>query len=464
MITALAFTIGFLVLLGMAVARHPIYGLYAYMAAFFIHPPSRWWGELLPDLRWSLLSALVTFVALRLHRTRLEPAKHWLSGGPAALIVAYCGYMWLQCLWALDMDLHLPATIQYTKYLVAYYFFYRVADTTERTTHLAVAYVLGCATLGFMAFFENDRVGGRLDGVGGPGIGDANTLGMVFATSVAIGSMLVLSLRGRLQWICIGAMPLVLNGLVLTASRGAFLGVAAATLVLVAVKPSQFARVFWGLSLLALALTAVVVDQRFLDRMLTIKEAVDGEVDESAQSRLALKEAQLRMFIDYPMGGGHKSTAVLSSRYLDARYLAHSYSGESLGIRSSHNTFLTALVEQGVIGAFLFVALIGWWFLATLRLRRLRKRTEFAREVALAGGLLAGIGAVLAAGMFTDYLMAEVQFWMFALVAALLARLPAGQSARAAIPDGHLDVGDVTRIPRAEVTEFSATLNGGAKR
>ena len=42
--TALAFVGSYFVLLLLAFVRHPIYGLFAYLLAFYVHPPSRWWG------------------------------------------------------------------------------------------------------------------------------------------------------------------------------------------------------------------------------------------------------------------------------------------------------------------------------------------------------------------------------------------------------------------------------------
>jgi hypothetical protein len=56
-----------------ALARHPVYGLMTYVGVFYLHPPSRWWGQALPDLRWSLLAALVTLIATMVHRKQVDP-------------------------------------------------------------------------------------------------------------------------------------------------------------------------------------------------------------------------------------------------------------------------------------------------------------------------------------------------------------------------------------------------------
>ena len=63
-LTALAFLMLFFGGLLLAFAIHPRFGLYTYLAVFYVHPPSRWWGDMLPDIRWSLVAAVVALLAL----------------------------------------------------------------------------------------------------------------------------------------------------------------------------------------------------------------------------------------------------------------------------------------------------------------------------------------------------------------------------------------------------------------
>jgi hypothetical protein len=65
-ITALVF-VGLYVAGLVAAFRNPMFGLCAYLWAFYNHPPSRWWGSELPDLRWSLIAAAVTLAAYVIH-------------------------------------------------------------------------------------------------------------------------------------------------------------------------------------------------------------------------------------------------------------------------------------------------------------------------------------------------------------------------------------------------------------
>jgi hypothetical protein len=56
-ISLAVFLVAFIACAVLALTRHPIYGVWLYIGAIYIHPPSRWWASMLPDMRWSLLTA-----------------------------------------------------------------------------------------------------------------------------------------------------------------------------------------------------------------------------------------------------------------------------------------------------------------------------------------------------------------------------------------------------------------------
>lgn len=435
MLTALAFLIGYFSLVALALARHPVWGLYAYLAAFYIHPPSRWWAQNLPDLRWAFLAAGVTLLAIVIQRDKLRSDRPaWHATVPGVLLIVLFLWMALQSLWALDAQRHVDAVIQYGKYILAFYFIYRIVDTPERIRDVLLVHVAGCAYLGLLAYFANNYVDGRLNGVGGPGINDANSLGMFLGTGAIVAAMLALVERGWRRMFVILAGAVICNGVILAASRGAFLGVLFGGLVLFLVKPPQYRRLFWAFAAVGVLGAVSLMDQRFIDRMFSIEAAVEQseDMDGSAQSRWVLMQAQVRMFADHPMGVGHKGTAVLSPQYLDRRWLTRRWGeDESAAGRSSHNTFLTLLVEQSLPGVAVYLAFVLWGVAALLTLRR-RLRTEAAVAHAYGGAALSALGVVLAAGMFTDYLMAEVQIWMTALLAAQLSLRSAEAAAKIA--------------------------------
>lgn len=422
MLSAGAFVLFFAVCTVLAFVRHPVYGLYVYLATMFVHPPSRWWGAQLPDLRWALLAAVIAVAAIAFKRKKLEVKPLWLANGPALLLCLYALWLWIQALWALDSPTHLNASVQFVKYLIAFWIVYRVIDSKERLRDLLFAHVLGCGVLGMFAFFIG-REGDRLDGVGGPGIDDANTLAMYLATGAIAVAAVVLSEKGWRRWISLGCGAFIMNAFVLANTRGALLGLLAGGMVLAYCKARKHRPMFWSLALASLVAGGSLVDQAFVERMFTIEDAVKktDEIDTSAQSRIELYKAQVQMFLAYPMGSGHRGTAALSPDYLGREWLTVATGEhESTAARSSHNTFMTALVEQGVPGAIMYLALVCWVVAAIVQVRRWKTPADDAVLTTQAATLCAALVVVLVTGMTADFLMAEVQFWLYAgLVSAM---------------------------------------------
>jgi O-antigen ligase len=409
---AAAFALFCLVCSVLAFTRHPIYGLYFYLATTFVFPPDRWWGKLLPDLRWALLSAAVTALAVLLHRGKLKPKPSWVSNAPAVLFLIYALWMVVQTPWALDLEEHQKATEVLIKCLLACWFVYRIVDTKERLRDLMLGHVVGCAFLGVLAFFTG-RQGGRLDGVGGPNLNDSNTLGMYLATAAVIGVVLVLTQRGWRRYLSLGCLLFIVEGFVLANSRGAFLGFAAGAIVLWFCKTKEYRKTFWAFAIVGALGLAALVDQVFIERMFTIRDATSEseEADTSARSRLVIIKAQVEMFLDYPMGTGRHGTAVLSPQYMDDRWLTVDQEGNSA--RGSHNTFMTALVEQGVPGALLFSAILAWVLVSPFRVRNLNHAGVASDLTMFGAGLAGALMAVMVSGMTADYLYKEVQYWLF---------------------------------------------------
>jgi O-antigen ligase len=419
-LTGLAFAAAFFGAMGLALFRNPLWGLYGYVAVFYLHPPSRWWGAALPDLRWALFAAAVTFIAtLRVPRDPSRPS--WISTTPAKLLLAYTVWLWLQNLWALDADDQMTISVLFTKYIVLFYLIYRLIDTPQKVQWFLLTHIAGCAYLGWLAF--NARVSGRLEGVGGPGIDEANALAMQMGTGVVIAAMLMLGVKGWVRWACFAAMPFLLNTMVLAGSRGAFVAVLAAGLMLWYLTPPRNKLMFYIFGGLGGVLFFMLANQLFLGRVETITAVTqqDAEVDRSAESRVVLAKAQLEMAKSYPFGTGHRGTAVLSTKYLDPMYLSRSrVNGKTVyGQRSSHNTFLTALVEQGLLGAFLYLSMWLWVVRTLIKLKRTFVEDKDPTRLVLTAALGGALIMVFVAGQFVDYLKAEVQVWCMILLACM---------------------------------------------
>lgn len=420
-LTGLAFLSAFVTGLALAVVRAPVFGLYVYVATFYLHPPSRWWGNDLPDLRWSLLAGLVTLAAtLRLPADSERPS--WITTTPAKLLIAYTVWVWVQNAWALDPSSHLDLSILFTKYVILYYLVYRLVNTPRQFTLFLLAHLAGCFYLAWLAF--NARFTGRLEGVGGPGIDEANALGMTMATAAAVGAALMLRFRFRdwRCWIPILVMPWVLNALVLTGSRSSLLGLIAGGLTIWYLKPKGYGLKFYGFAALGLVLIGMLAHDQFLSRMRTITVAIDApeELDLSAESRIELLKVQMEMAKTNPLGIGHRGTGVLAPRYLDTKYLTATREDPSTMSRTSHNTWMTVLVEQGLPGAIIYGWLLGWICVGARKLKRAGRVNPDSLVLLPAVGVVAAIAVTQVSGQFVDYLKAEVVIWFVALLANAL--------------------------------------------
>jgi len=396
-------------LLFLGILRHPIFGLYAYLFVFYNHPPTRWWGVALPDLRWSLIAALVTFLAV-VKTPSPSSRPSWFSNWGARLLLIYVAWMWLQSLWAVNPAYHLEGCILFTKYVILFYIMYKIiAD--ERTFELfSWGHILGCFIFGWIAY--NTPVRGRLESVGGPGVDDSNLLAIQLVTGLIFAGFMFLGFCGKKRWVTLIAIPFILNGVILTLSRGAFLGLLAGGLASWYFSPRSSRWLILATGVLAGVLFFRLAHEEFWERMETI--TIDAsERDKSAESRLALIPAQWRMAQDYLLGSGHRGNETLSPLYIPAEYLT---AGE---VRSAHNTFMAILVDQGFPGALLFIALQGWVGFSLLRLKSL-DRLGLPPTLAIYRAILgAALTACFFSGQFVNLLKSEMQIWLIALLAAL---------------------------------------------
>lgn len=416
-LTAIAFLGCYALALISAFSVHPRWGLITYMAVFYLHPPMRWWGAGLPEARWSLMAALVTLIALP--QAKLPPhATPYGDVRLAKLLLVYVVWMWIQTPWANPN--HLDGVILFTKYYILFYLFYRLVIDRESLKLVAIAHVLGCYYFGMLAL---DATGsGRLEYIGGPGANDSNTLGMHVSTGLFFAGTLILTQRGWTRWLVLLTVPVITNCVIQAESRGAFLGAAVGGLAYFWLSPRRHKKTIMSLGVISLCVLLAYAPSTYWERMGTLKavQSEEEEIDDSSKSRIALAKAQLKMFAKYPMGLGFDTTTYLSRGYLDAKWLTVRSGGDRAteGARSSHNTLLSVLTDQGVPG--IIIALIAIFTVVSI-VRRFKKLDDqgISEELALyRAAIVASLTTVFVAGMFTNYLKAEIQLWSLALLVA----------------------------------------------
>jgi hypothetical protein len=167
------------------------------------------------------------------------------------------------------------------------------------------------------------------------------------------------------------------------------------------------------MSLAGLALFLLLTNPVYWERMQSLEyqgQQVEG-VD-TGSKRLVLAQAQWQMFRGHPWGCGSRCTDALSPKYLDQRQLSE-------GSRSSHNTFMTMLVDHGWPGALAYLAMTAWMLVTLRRLRKqLRGSDDFLAKIlpAVAGSLI----AITVGDLFVQYPKLEVRFWLLTVVMSMV--------------------------------------------
>jgi O-antigen ligase len=390
---------------------NPAYGLFGYFLDYYGHPPLRWWGKGLVDLRWSLTISLVTLVALLINQDKLPKLRSLAHPQTKWLLMFVVTTFIVTPTTAVMMDASSKAVVELTKIAVLYLLITHTVRSKKHFGYLIIIQIVGVFWWGWDAFQRpNLIVGGRLEGVGGA---DSNSSNGAAAHLLAIMPFIgVVFLTGRLweKAISLFAAPFVLNAFVLCNSRGAFLGLLAAGLyTLVITKGKLRGKILVGLSLGAI-LFYNLIDPKFIERQSTIQ----NYEDRSAASRIELWKGALKLIKDYPFGVGAGGYEALSPIY--APEVVEQFGNE----RTVHNTYLLAASEWGILGLVFFLAFLIGTFRELHRIRRVSPTTPEQTTLQLQSlAIELGLIGFLTAGIFSNGLYSEVVYWLPAFTAVL---------------------------------------------
>jgi O-antigen ligase len=142
-------------------------------------------------------------------------------------------------------------------------------------------------------------------------------------------------------------------------------------------------------------------------------------MDGSARSRIALFHAQVRMLSDYPLGLGFRTTSYLSNLYIDPEVLPRPKDGDPINPnsgRSSHNTFASIPVDQGIPGLLLMICGIFSISLTAARLL-LKKRSTTPPIYRLYTACIAGsLATIFVSAFFVNFIKGEVWVWLVTML------------------------------------------------
>lgn len=408
--TSIAFLI-VMVVCCVGALRFPVLGVFGYMLAYLVNPATEWWSRWIPVERFSLLMAIFLAIGLIFswQRTaRLRPR----FGAFELLLLLMLAIMWLSTVIGPPLD---PAQTsglldKMTKLFIFLFMLKRVVLTRNDIHAVFWAILIGGLYMGWGAFNapESDFLGGRLISGGGPDFQGDNEFGLHLAATLPIAAALLFRFRKLWQRApVVVAVLLMLNTIVMTRSRTAFVALAIGFVSALFYAPRRYRLPLVGLAGLGLIAFLTVADVGFWSRMNTIK---DPEHEVSANLRLTVWKGSIPMFLDHPAGIGIGNFGLSISQYapdLDTG-------------RDSHNTFVSCYTELGIQGIIvLLLILASAW-------RSLGKATKLAREIGAvdmelyAYVLRVSFVVYLVGGMTVKRLYAEGLWWYIVLPGVLL--------------------------------------------
>jgi O-antigen ligase len=261
----------------------------------------------------------------------------------------------------------------YLQLLLVLWMIWELAPTYQRTRGLLLAYVCGA----YVAAINTIMVYRSLAGTSARRFAaagfDPNDLGMILALAVPMAWYLGMTYqKPLLRWLCRAYIPLGLVAIGLTSSRGAMIASVVALLIvpvsMTQLSPGRIAAaVFLLFASGAAAITYIPANT--WDRFhATAAETAVGRGN--LNSRLVVWKAGIRAFSERPI-------------------LGYGTSGFNWAVRSqSHNSYLSVLVEQGIVGFMLYSMMFIAVFVRIMRMPTMERRFGLVLLVTLGVAML----------------------------------------------------------------------------
>jgi O-antigen ligase len=407
----------------------PAVGVIACIDAYLLNPAAIQMENY--GIRFQLIATVAFLLGFLIHRPQAVQ-KVGREGGLAVALWVFVAVGALSSLWAVVSSANALNDIyeMFKTVLLATMLIRAITDERQMrwviiacilgVWHAAALHVFG-VRLGFIS-----SALGREEGV----LPDYQTGVMVlFVPLLVLLAMLGSKTERILSWL---ALPFVLDSVVGTYQRAGFVCLAAEGLLFAILVPR---RITFRL-LPVLAITATLFAFRFTPENYWkwVGTITRPREEASANSRFAVDDASIRMFLDYPMGVGYRNYPDVSPRYLPKDLLTG-------GRRSAHNSFFAILCETGIFGFIPWICAFGGAIWLMRRLRRSRDGGNLDNLAMYALGIELGLYGWMVGGLFHAMHEVDPAYW-FVGFAVVLTRLQ-GQRAEREEHGDAADSGDL---------------------
>jgi hypothetical protein len=388
-----------------------------YLGDYSIGPPLQWWEKPLEPLgiRYSMVLALVTAIGVVLHIRSLQYGKTLLAG-TEYMVFLLLGLVWLSVATGEPTSGRYSVvdhpSVKFTKVVIFAMMLTHVVTTSRKLDVLMWAFTIGALILGYEAYItpRAQFIRGRLETVGGPDFRECNVLAAYLVAMLPLIGAQFLRSGWPGRAVCLLAGAFAVNGIVLTRSRGALLGLTAGVAVAGVFAPKKH-----RLKVIACLLVAVIggwmlTDPQFWRRASTITREQE-QYDISARSRLEVWWGSWQMLKAHPFGVGAGNFHQTIGAY------AYGHVG-----RDAHNTFLRCACELGIQGIAVFGAIVAgslWTVRGVMRRVRDLPQAHQERMLYACYGTLVSIFTLLGSSLTVTLLYLEGMWWILLLPVCL---------------------------------------------
>jgi len=382
------------VLIGGAVIALALSGpfalLMAFMAVLFLRP-----GDFIPELaslepaKLMAAGTLVFFVSAKLirrdHGLAMSPANRWLMLLAVGVLVS--------CLFSTDRDASIAYYLStFIKIIAAWIMILNVIDTKKRAVALQVGTAVLTAILGGYAIWAKVNQHDLVEETRAVFVGvlaDPNDLAFTLLVALPFTFEAFRRVRGSQRWFYLLCGALAVGGIIASQSRGGLIGLGVC--VFFWMRTLGMSRTV-GVALTAALCGFIFVYGGIAERRTASESPFD--VDTSSQGRLDAWQAGLRMFRHNPVFGVGMDQA-------SSQFAAYAIDPLSWRPKTSHNLFVQAAAETGLMGFVPFMMLLAFAYKATKRLRDMEPPPGASPlEMAYLRSLHPCLMGALAAGFF----------------------------------------------------------------
>lgn len=377
------------------------------------------WIPFFEPLRPALLTSVGAMLPMLFRRlARAEPIV--IDGVRGKALLLFSLWAFASVAWSVRDDVSLATAIDLVKLVAIYFVIVNVVDSPKRLSTLCAALVLAspvaaCGVINWYRLGIDLSEGFRARWVGVYTDPNHMAMNMLVVVPIAVAFIARKQTPFWLKLGCLAGAGLSVTAMVLSHSRGGFIGLAIALAVWALREKRKMQALVVG-AVMGVALL-VLAPESFWKRNETVAEF---EKDASALGRVYAWEVASRINMDRPILGVGAG-AFKYSWFTYARPEAHR-------AYVAHDVFLDVIGELGLVGFFLFLVVVGGCVAGAF------EASSAAEHGWLARAISASMVGYLLCDLFSGYLL-SAHFFMLMGLGAAAQRIAAARQAQAA-PQG----------------------------